>query len=144
MIPGLGRPASLASLCGSVIRCLEGDPEKAWVEGCWRAGEERPDPEMLSRRLVAVKSWLGSIRAGLNTPRRSGWSRRYERSEFLLVAEKGCCVKGEEVKLWGYSTEVLLVPGGLAGSLLAVDPGRVALLEAQQAEFLLVERVAGS
>ena len=66
---------------------------------------------MLSRRRVAVKSCLGSFQAGLNTPRRSGWSRRNERSEFLLVAEKGCYVNGEEMKLWGCSTEVLLVPG---------------------------------
>ena len=47
-IPGLYLPASLASLMGSVIRCLEGDPEKDLVGGCWRAGEERPNPEKLS------------------------------------------------------------------------------------------------
>ena len=38
-IPGLCLPASLASLKGSVIKCLEGDPEKGLVGGCWRAGE---------------------------------------------------------------------------------------------------------
>ena len=48
MIPGPCRPASLASLKGSVISCLEGDPEKGLVGGCWRAGEERPNPEKLS------------------------------------------------------------------------------------------------
>ena len=47
-IPGLCLPASLASLKGSVIKCLEGDPEKGLVGGCWRAGEERPNPEKLS------------------------------------------------------------------------------------------------
>ena len=47
-IPGLCRPASLASLKGSVINCLEGDPEKGLVGVCWRAGEERPNPEKLS------------------------------------------------------------------------------------------------
>ena len=47
-IPGLCLPASLASLVGSVIKCLEGDPEKGLVGGCWRAGEERPNPEKLS------------------------------------------------------------------------------------------------
>ena len=47
-IPGLCLPASLASLKGSVIKCLEGDPEKGLVRGCWRTGEERPNPEKLS------------------------------------------------------------------------------------------------
>ena len=52
----------------------------------------------------------------------------------------GCCVTGEEVKLEGCFTGVLLVPGGLAGSWLARDPGRVPL---QRAELSLVERVGG-
>ena len=47
-IPGLCLPASLASLIGSVINCLAGDPEKRLVVCCWRAGEERPNPEKLS------------------------------------------------------------------------------------------------
>ena len=47
-IRGLCSPASLASHNGSIISCLEGDPEKGLVGGCWRAGEERPDPEKLS------------------------------------------------------------------------------------------------
>ena len=47
-IPGLCRLASLASHNGSVINCLEGDPEKSLVGGDWRAGEERPNPEKLS------------------------------------------------------------------------------------------------
>ena len=44
--PGLYTPASLASLLGSV-NCTgpAGDPEKDLWVGCWRAGEERPDPE---------------------------------------------------------------------------------------------------
>ena len=47
-IPGLCLPASLASPVGSVKSCLEGNPEKGLVGGCWRAGEERPNPEKLS------------------------------------------------------------------------------------------------
>ena len=43
-ISGLCLPASLASLMGSVIKCLADDPEKGLVGGCWRAGEERPNP----------------------------------------------------------------------------------------------------
>ena len=57
-IPGLSCP-------GLVNWCLEGSPEKGWVGGCWRADEERPNPEMLSLIRVAVKSFLGSIWAGL-------------------------------------------------------------------------------
>ena len=64
-IPGLSCPASLASLQGPVNWCLEGSPEKGLVRGCWRADEERPNPEMLSLIRVAVKSCLGSIWAGL-------------------------------------------------------------------------------
>ena len=48
MIPGLCLPAFLASRIGSVINCLAGDPEKGLGVGCWRAGEERPNPEKLS------------------------------------------------------------------------------------------------
>ena len=47
-IPGLCLPASFASLKGSVIKCLEGNPEKGLVGVYWRAGEERPNPDKLS------------------------------------------------------------------------------------------------
>ena len=33
-IPGLCLPASLASLMGSIIKCIEGNPEKGLVGGC--------------------------------------------------------------------------------------------------------------
>ena len=32
-------PLGRVSLKGLVINCLEGDPEKGLVGGCWRAGE---------------------------------------------------------------------------------------------------------
>ena len=86
---------------GSVKCCLEGVPEKGLVGGCWRAGEERPNPEKLSLWRLAVESYLGSFLAGLYTPQISGWSRQNGRSEFLLAAGMGCCDSGEEVKLWG-------------------------------------------
>ena len=50
---------TVGGLEGSVIKCLAGDPEKALVGGRCGAGEERPNPEMLSRVRVAVKSCLG-------------------------------------------------------------------------------------
>ena len=52
----------------------------------------------------------------------------------------GCCVTGEEVKLEECFTGVLLIQGGLAGSWLARDPGRVSF---QRAELSLAERVGG-
>ena len=64
-IPGLSLAAYPASLWGSVINCLEGSPEKGLVEGCCKAGEERPNPELLTLEWVAVKSFLGSVWAGL-------------------------------------------------------------------------------
>ena len=64
-IPGLSLVASPASLWGLVINGLEGSPEKGLVEGCCKAGEERPNPEKLSLEWVAVKSCLGSVWAGL-------------------------------------------------------------------------------
>ena len=64
-IPGLSLYASPASLWGLVNWGLEGSPEKGLVEGCLRAGEERPNPEMLSLEWVAVKSCLGSDWASL-------------------------------------------------------------------------------
>ena len=59
-IPGLSLAASPASLWGLVINCLEGSPEKGLVEGCCKAGEVRPNPELLTLDWVAVKSCLGS------------------------------------------------------------------------------------
>ena len=35
------------------------------MEGCCKAGEERPNPELLTLGRVAVKSCLGSVGAGL-------------------------------------------------------------------------------
>ena len=64
-IPGLSLAASPASLWGLVINGLEGSPEKGLVEGCCKAGEERPDPELLTLEWVAVESCLGSVWAGL-------------------------------------------------------------------------------
>ena len=52
----------------------------------------------------------------------------------------GCCVTGEEVKVEGCFTGVLLVPGGLAGSWFVRDPGQVPL---QRAELSLGKRVGG-
>ena len=142
-IPGLSLSASPASLYG-LVTCLEGSPEKGLVEGCSRAGEERPNPEMLSLEWVALKSCLGSFLAGLYTPRISGWSSRDGRSEFLLAAGMGCCDSEGELKLWECSTGVLLIgwpiPGwfpGIGEFLLAVDLSQVATLEAQRDEFSL-------
>ena len=64
-IPDLSLAASPASLWGLVINGLEGSPEKGLVEGCCKAGEERPNPELLTLEWVAVKSCLGSVWAGL-------------------------------------------------------------------------------
>ena len=60
-MPGLSLAASPASLWGLVINCLVGSPEKGLVESCCKAGEERPNPELLTLEWVAVKSWLGSF-----------------------------------------------------------------------------------
>ena len=57
-IPGLSLAASPASLWGLVINGLEGSPEKGLVEGCCKAGEERPNPELLTLEWVAVKSGI--------------------------------------------------------------------------------------
>ena len=80
-IPGLCLPASLASLMGSVIKCLAGDPEKGLVGGCWRAGEKRPNPEKLS--LTVGSRILSGVNLGrFIYPRISGWSRQNGRSLF--------------------------------------------------------------
>ena len=53
--PGLEPPATLASRLGSVIQFCsspEGYPEKEFCGVRWRAGEERPDPEKESRRIL--------------------------------------------------------------------------------------------
>ena len=63
--PGLSLIASPASRVGQVIWGLAGRPEKGLVQGCSREGEERPDPELFTLEGLAVKSWLGSGRAGL-------------------------------------------------------------------------------
>ena len=57
-IPGLSLTASPASLYGLVIHCLAGSPEKGLVKGCCKAGEERPNPELLTLGWVAVESCL--------------------------------------------------------------------------------------
>ena len=64
-IPGLSLAAYPASVWGLVINCLVGSPEKGLVKGCCKAGEERPNPELLTVEWVAVKSCLGSVWAGL-------------------------------------------------------------------------------
>ena len=64
-IPGLSLAASPASLWGLVINFLQGSPEKGLVEGCCKAVEERPNPELLTLGWVAIKSCLGSVWAGL-------------------------------------------------------------------------------
>ena len=58
--PGLSLVASPASCVGLVIDRLEGSPEKGFVQGCSREGEEKPDPELFTLVRVAVKSCLGS------------------------------------------------------------------------------------
>ena len=63
--PRLSLIASPASRLGQVIWGLAGRPEKGLVQGCSREGEERPDPELFTLEGLAVKSWLGSGRAGL-------------------------------------------------------------------------------
>ena len=98
---------------------------------------------MLSRRRVAVKSWLGSIWAGLKSPQISERSWRDERSPFLLAAEMGGCDSEEEMKLWGCFTGVLLVPGWDPGRSRVGDLGRVAMLEVQRGEFSLAGCVGG-
>ena len=64
-IPGLSLIASPAFRVGQVIWVLAGRPEKGLVQGCSREGEERPDPELFTLEGLAVKSWLGSGKAGL-------------------------------------------------------------------------------
>ena len=84
--PGLEPPAILASLLGSVKQFLfrgsEGDPEKEFCGVCWRAGEERPDPEKESRRSLCAESCWMIGWAGLYAPRNSGWSGSNRHSEF--------------------------------------------------------------
>ena len=57
-------------------------------------GEERLDPELFTRKGLAVKSCLRSLTAGLYRPGNLQSPRPKGNAEFSLAVEMGGCVKG--------------------------------------------------